>query len=418
MLRTGRLLSRCPRRSYATSTQPLKRTPLYDLHKLYGARMVPFAGFEMPVLYADLGLSESHLWTRANSSIFDVSHMVQFKLEGDSVIDFLESITPSGIRELEPGQGSLSVLLNDQGGIIDDTIITKQSKTQFYIVTNAACRDKDLAHISEKLKNWGKPIHLKLLDDHGLIALQGPRSMEVLQAHTKEDLTSLKFGRSEYIDIDGVSCHVARGGYTGEDGFEISIPHTQTASLTQSILDTDTNAVKLAGLGPRDSLRLEAGMCLYGNDLNDSTSPIEASLGWLIPKRRRLEGGFPGHARIKLDLDRSSLPSSPSSTSSSTSSSVASTAADDTLLPRRRVGLTVSGAPARAGAAILDTETGAPIGVVTSGCPSPSLGVNIAMGYVRLGAHKSGTTCGVRVRSKVQQGTVTKMPFVPTQYYK
>lgn len=377
-------------RSFASSaTAPLKRTPLYDLHKLYGAKMVPFAGYEMPVLYADLGLTESHLWTRAKSSIFDVSHMVQFKIKGESATEFLESITPSGIHELQPGQGTLSVLLNEQGGIIDDTIITKHSNTEFYIVTNAACREKDLTHIQQKLQAWGKPLSMELLDDHGLIALQGPSSMSILQQHTDQPLSDLKFGRSAYLPIQGVTCHVARGGYTGEDGFEISIPVSSISQITEGILNTDANEVKLAGLGSRDSLRLEAGMCLYGHDLSDEINPIEASLAWLIPKRRRADGGFPGHSQILETLKRGPA--------------------------KRRVGLIVSGAPAREGATVL--LDGQQVGSVTSGCPSPSLSKNIAMAYIDASL-KIGTPVDVVVRKRVQSGVITKMPFVETKYYK
>lgn len=383
----GRMASQ---RSYATGA-PLKRTPLYDLHVENGAKIVPFAGFEMPVLYADLGLAESHKWTRAKSSIFDVSHMVQFRLSGPSVVDFLEKITPAGCRELGAYSSTLSVLTNENGGIIDDLIITKHDENTFYVVTNAACRDKDLLHISQNLREWGKPIKLELMDDHALIAVQGPMSASILQSHTHDSLDELKFGHSRYSDIAGIKCHVARGGYTGEDGFEISCAASHVTGLTQLLLATDTENIKLAGLGARDSLRLEAGMCLYGHDLNETTSPNEAGLLWTIPKRRRAEGGFIGHSAVLSQIQEG--------------------------VRRRRVGLLVSGAPAREGAEILSVE-GDKIGVVTSGCPSPSLGQNIAMGYVETGYHKSGMKVGVKVRSRIGEAQVTKMPFVPTQYHK
>lgn len=382
--------TRLIRRSYATGT-PLKRTPLYDLHMNNGATLVPFAGFEMPVLYADMGLAESHKWTRAKSSVFDVSHMVQFKLKGPSVCDFLEKLTPAGCRELENNTSTLSVLTNENGGIIDDTILTKHTDDSFYIVTNAACRDKDLLHISTQLREWGKPLQMELMDDCGLIAVQGPESASILQDHTNDSLSKLKFGNSAYMDIAGIKCHVARGGYTGEDGFEISCSAKHITSLTELLLATDTERIKLAGLGARDSLRLEAGMCLYGNDLNDTTSPNEAGLLWTIAKRRRAEGGFIGASKILQQIKEG--------------------------VTRRRVGLFVSGAPARLGADILSVE-GDKIGVVTSGCPSPTLGRNIAMGYVETGYHKSGMKVGVKVRNKIGEGQVTKMPFVPTKYFK
>jgi len=353
--------------------------------------MVPFAGFDMPVLYADLGLSESHKWTRSKSSIFDVSHMVQFKLSGPSVIDFLERITPAGCRELKPYSSTLSVLTNEHGGIIDDTIITKHTDESFYIVTNAACRDKDLLHIETQLREWGKPLKLELMDDYALIAVQGPASADLLQNHIPDQLSELKFGNSRYLDVAGIKCHVSRGGYTGEDGFEISCPATEAVKLTKLLLATNTENIKLAGLGARDSLRLEAGMCLYGNDLDDTTTPNEAGLLWTIPKRRRAEGGFIGHSVIAQQLQDG--------------------------VERRRVGIIVKGAPARAGVEILSTE-GEKIGTVSSGCPSPSLGLNIAMGYIKNGFHKSGMRVGLKIRNRIGDGEVTKMPFVPTQYYK
>lgn len=382
--------SRIIRREYATGT-PLKRTPLYDLHIKNGAKIVPFAGFEMPILYADLGLSESHKWTRAKSSIFDVSHMVQFKLSGSSVVDFLEHVTPAGCRELAEHSSTLSVITNKDGGIIDDTIITKHGEEDFYIVTNAACRDKDLLHLETQMREWGKPLKLDLLDDYALIAVQGPTSAEIVQQHTREQLQDIKFGQSRYIDIAGIKCHLARGGYTGEDGFEISCPAKDVTRLTELLLATDTESIKLAGLGARDTLRLEAGMCLYGNDLDDTTSPMEAGLLWTIPKRRRAEGGFIGEESILQQIKQG--------------------------VSRRRIGLVVKGAPARAGVEILSVE-GDVIGKVTSGCPSPTLGGNIAMGYIQTGYHKPGMQVGVKVRNRIGEAQVTKMPFVPTQYYK
>jgi aminomethyltransferase len=391
-------------RFLASSSAPiqLKRTPLYDLHVEHGGKMVPFAGFSMPVLYAAQSLTESHIWTRTKAGLFDVSHMVQFHVRGQGALPFLESVVPAGLQELAPFSGQLTIMTNEQGGIRDDLIVTKHTDEDFYVVTNAACRDKDLNYLNERLaafnKNHNKSVTISLLDDHSLVALQGPQAAEALQFHIDRDLSVLKFGQSAYRAVDGVQCHVARGGYTGEDGFEISMPNTHAATLTASLLaDGSAGRVALAGLGARDSLRLEAGMCLYGNDLDDTTTPNEAGLLWTIPKRRRQEANFPGAEVVLKQLDKAT--GGPA---------------------RKRVGFTLraGGAPARAGAEIIHPETGKSVGIVTSGCPSPSLGSNIAMGYVESAYSKVGTALGVKVRKNVGQATVAKMPFVPTRYFK
>ncbi|ORY76346.1 hypothetical protein BCR37DRAFT_164442 [Protomyces lactucae-debilis] len=385
-----------------TPTAPLKRTPLYDLHVEHGGKMVPFAGFSMPVLYAAQSLTDSHLWTRTKAGLFDVSHMVQFHVRGKGAVGFLESVVPAGLQELQGFSGTLTVMMNEQGGIRDDLIITKHTDEDFYVVTNAACREKDLTYLNDALRAWNKQhdqhVSIDLMDNHALVALQGPQAAEALQDHTDTPLASLKFGNSGNASIDGVPCHVSRGGYTGEDGFEISIPNTYAAQITASLLaDGGQARVALAGLGARDSLRLEAGMCLYGSDLDDTTTPNEAGLLWTIPKRRRQEANFPGASVVLQQLDKAT--GGPA---------------------RKRVGLLIGagGAPARAGALIIHPETGQQVGTVTSGCPSPSLGTNIAMGYVESAFSKVGTALGVKVRKNVGAATIAKMPFVPTRYYK
>lgn len=295
---------------------------------------------------------------------------------------------------------------------MDDTIITRLGPESFYVVTNAACREKDIPYFGEQLgefrKEGGGSVKWEVLDGWGLIALQGPLSADILTSvlvsPSETDLTKMFFGQSKYIQLRLLNGKpsspllVSRGGYTGEDGFEISIPPEEAVSVTESLLQTATpERLQLAGLGARDSLRLEAGMCLYGHDLDDTTTPVEAGLSWVIGKHRRTSGGFHGSEVILPQL----VPKSKGGAGVS----------------RRRVGLIVEGAPAREGAEIVD-EKGEKVGVVTSGCPSPTLGKNIAMGYIKDGLHKSGTKVGVVVRGKKRNAEVSKMPFVPSKYWK
>lgn len=303
---------------------------------------------------------------------------------------------------------------------MDDTIITHLSagwKERFYFVTNAGCRDKDIAYITDQLKAWrsdgnNAEVQWKILDKHGLVALQGPLAAEILQklnptaSGKPYDLATLLFGQCAYLKLDSVDqpCLVSRGGYTGEDGFEISVPPSgsspnTTLALTETLLKAaGEDKLRLAGLGARDSLRLEAGMCLYGHDIDDTTTPVEAGLSWIIAKDRREGGGFLGSDTILSQLKPKKEGGSG--------------------VKRRRVGLVINDkAAAREGAKIL-SEKGEEIGVVTSGCPSPTLGTNIAMGYVKSGSHKSGTEVGVVVRGKTRKAVVSKMPFVPSKYWK
>lgn len=379
--------------------------------------MVPFGGFHMPVTYPSLSVSASHVFTRTHASLFDVSHMVQRIFRGPGAAAFLERVTPSGAAALPVNSSTLSVLLHPgTGGIVDDTIITKLADDTFYVVTNAACRDKDDAYLAEQLASFDGPaVEHKKQDQKGLIALQGPLSAEILTSLLADpattDLTKLYFGTcttarfnlgapasASASEVSGPVL-VSRGGYTGEDGFELSIPSAaETVALTRRLLAAaGPDRLQLAGLGARDSLRLEAGMCLYGHDLDDSTTPVEAALSWVIPAaRRHPDAGFHGAEVIARQL----VPRTKGGSG----------------VGRRRVGLVVEGAPAREGAELVrDGET---VGRVTSGCPSPTLGKNIAMGYVRDGLHKAGTEVEVLVRGRARKATVAKMPFVPTKYWK
>ncbi|KAI9455030.1 glycine cleavage system T protein [Russula earlei] len=374
---------------------PLSKTPLYDFHMQHHAKMVPFAGYHMPLVYGDVGQVISTV--RQSAGLFDVGHMVQSNFRGATATQFLEWLTPSSLSTLAPYTSTLSVFLNEYGGIIDDTVVTKHASDAFYVVTNAARRAEDLAWFKARLTEWNGsdrakegPVEHEVLEGWGLLALQGPASADHLQALTSHDLRALTFGRSAYVPLEGINVHVARGGYTGEDGFEISVPPAHAAFLASALL---RSPVQLAGLGARDSLRLEAGMCLYGNDLDESITPVEAGLSWVIGKARRTLGGFIGWENV-----RDQLKNGP---------------------PRRRVGLIIDDAPARQGAKILSSETLDEIGIVTSGIPlAPSVGKNIAMGYVKSGFHKKGSALAVEVRKKARAALVTPMPFVPTRYWR
>ncbi|KAI7849510.1 glycine cleavage system T protein [Circinella umbellata] len=377
----------------AAGEQELKKTALYDYHVQHGGKMVPFAGYAMPVQYKNMGMLASHLHTREKASIFDVSHMLQTRVVGKDRKKFFETITVADLHQMPVGQGSLTVFTNEQGGIIDDTIVMQQDDC-LYVVSNAACADKDLAHIRKHLadfQNKGGDVDLQIINDHSLIAIQGPSAATALEKLVGKDLNDFGFMHGRFMDVAGIPCHIARSGYTGEDGFELSVPTPEILGITEKLMAHPD--VELAGLGARDSLRLEAGLCLYGNELDDTTTPVEAGLTWTIPKSRRETGGFLGDSIILNQIK------------------------DKKSIQRRRVGLIVQGAPARGGAEILDGE-GQVIGQITSGCPSPVLKKNIAMGYVKSGFHKKGTELSVKVRNKVQNAVITKMPFVEAHYHK
>ncbi|XP_008224693.1 PREDICTED: aminomethyltransferase, mitochondrial [Prunus mume] len=380
-------------RRYFASEAELKKTVLYDFHVANGGKMVPFAGWGMPIQYKD-SIMDSTLNCRQNGSLFDVSHMCGLSLKGKDSIPFLEKLVIADVAGLAPGTGTLTVFTNEKGGSIDDSVITKVTDDHIYLVVNAGCRDKDLAHIEEHMKAFkakGGDVSWHIHDERSLLALQGPLAAPTLQHLTKEDLSKLYFGEFRILDINGAHCFLTRTGYTGEDGFEISVPSEHAVDLAKAILEKSEGKVRLTGLGARDSLRLEAGLCLYGNDMEQHVTPVEAGLTWAIGKRRRAEGGFLGAELILKQLEEG-----PSI---------------------RRAGFISSGPPARSHSEI-QNEKGETIGEVTSGGFSPCLKKNIAMGYVKSGSHKAGTKVKIIVRGKAYDGAVTKMPFVPTKYYK
>lgn len=392
------------KKSYSTeaSDVQLLKTPLFDTHVKLGATMVPFAGYSMPVLYKGQSHIQSHNWTRTNCGVFDVSHMLQHKISGPNTTKFLQKICPTDFTQLKPYQNHLSVLLNQNGGVIDDTIITKHGDDSYYIVTNAGCRDKDIKFFKDELKNFPGNENIVHENFEGtLLAIQGPKSQEIVSKFTNTPLNDLYFGNSRFIDLKGFGSdekfHISRGGYTGEDGFEISIPNDKIGvDFFNALLEYD-EIVKPIGLAARDSLRLEAGMCLYGHELNEETTPIEASLNWLVSKsRRNLEtAGFNGAEKILSQIEN------PKS------------------VTFKRVGLVSKGPSPRHGNKLFAAdEPTKQVGIVCSGSPSPSCGGNVAQVFLDKPYHKTGTKVKVEIRGKLRDAEVAKMPFYPTSYYK
>lgn len=366
----------------------IERLPLDAWHRAKGARMVEFAGYMMPIQYE--GIMAEHLWTRTSAGLFDVSHMGQLVLSGEGAAEALEALVPGDISALKTGRMRYSLLLAEDGGILDDLMITNTGHG-LYLVVNGAVKWDDIAHLREHLPD---EIEMNLLDDHALLALQGPKAVDALTAigvgPEFEDILPvdrLVFMQAGPYLWGDVRLGISRSGYTGEDGFEISVPAAHVEALADALCAR--SEVKPIGLGARDSLRLEAGLPLYGHDLDAGIDPIEGDVGFAISKRRREEGGFPGAARILGHLASG--------------------------VPRKRVGLTIDGKlPVREGAKLFDGDR--EIGIVTSGGFAPSVGAPIAMGYVPNGHAAPGTPITAEVRGKRVPCTVAAMPFVPHRY--
>ncbi|GMG22012.1 unnamed protein product [Ambrosiozyma monospora] len=389
-------------RAYSTDSTNLLKTPLYDLHVELNATMVPFAGYSMPVLYKGQSHIESHRWTRTNVGLFDVSHMLQHKLSGAGSTEFLQTLCPTDFTKLAPYQSTLSVLLNKDGGVVDDTMITKHGDESYYIVTNAGCRANDIKFIKESLGEFKDGEHdiQHNTFEGSLLAIQGPKAQEVVSKFTNDNLGSLYFGNSRYIGLEGFGSsekfHIARGGYTGEDGFEISIPDDKVAlDFTKALLEQEL--VKPIGLAARDSLRLEAGMCLYGHELNEQITPIEASLNWLVSKSRR----------------------TPEAATFNGASKILSQLADPKSVGFKRVGIKSKGPSPREQNKIFDiNEPTKQIGTVCSGSPSPSAGGNVGQAFINKPYNKTGTKILVEIRGKLREAEVAKMPLVQPSYYR
>ncbi|MDD9717622.1 glycine cleavage system aminomethyltransferase GcvT [Dinoroseobacter sp. PD6] len=358
----------------------LKKTPLHPLHLELGAKMVPFAGWEMPVQYPT-GIMAEHAACREGAALFDVSHMCQMEITGDDPAAALERLVPGGITSLAPGQARYTQLTTGAGGIYDDLIVTRDPGG-LYVVANASMADQDVGLLRAGLPDCT----LRVIEDHALIAVQGPAAA-ALVAGLVPAAEDLRFMQSAQAAWDGQDLRLSRLGYTGEDGFEISLPATAAEAFARALI---AGGAMPAGLGARDTLRMEAGLPLYGQDIDQGTSPPEAGLGFSIPKRRRAEGGFPGAARILGEL------------------------ADGPA--RRLVGLRPEGrAPVRAGVEITAPD-GTPLGTVTSGGFAPTLQAPISMGYVTASHAAPGTEIHVILRGKPQPATVTPLPFVPHRY--
>jgi aminomethyltransferase len=368
--------------------QNLSRTPLYGRHLALGGRMVPFAGYELPVNYS-AGILAEHLFTRESAGLFDVSHMGQAFLSGFDAARLFESLVPGDIQALGEGRTRYTQFTNETGGILDDLMVTKLAPDaggeRLFVVVNAACKAADFARLRQELAG----LRLDVLEERALLALQGPKAAAALSRHIP-DVSAMDFMSLRAFDWRGATLFITRSGYTGEDGYEISVPADKAGDFADALLGEEE--VKAIGLGARDSLRLEAGLCLYGHDIDETTSPIEAALAWSISKRRRAEGAFPGAVRIQKELAEG--------------------------VARRRVGLLLDGkAPAREGAEIADAQ-GSIVGRVTSGGFSPSLGRPIAMGYVLPGHAEPGTALFLIVRGKPLAAQVVTPPFVPTRYHR
>jgi aminomethyltransferase len=365
-------------------SETLRITGLHDLHVNLGAKMVPFAGYDMPVQYSQ-GILAEHRHTRNQAGLFDVGHMGQAILRGDDVRAALETLVPGDIAGLVEGQIRYTQFTNEAGGILDDLMVSHRGD-HLFLVVNAGCKDADYAHIQDRI---GDKVELEIIEDRGLVALQGPKAQAVL-SRLAAGVEEMPFMTLKDVDIAGIECLVSRSGYTGEDGYEISVPGSRAKELAEILLAEDV--VEPIGLGARDTLRLEAGLCLYGHDIDETTSPIEAGLLWSISKRRREVGGFLGASRIISEIANKPT--------------------------RRRVGILPDGrAPARDHAEITDSS-GNKIGSVTSGGFGPTVGGPIAMGYVATEFAAVDTTLQLTVRGKSLNSKVIKLPFVKQNYYR
>lgn len=362
--------------------------PLDAWHRAKGGRMVEFAGYHMPVQYD--GIMAEHLWTRENAGLFDVSHMGQLTFTGTGtgpgVVPALEALMPADIAGLALNRARYSLLLDDEGGILDDLMLTRQADEQVYMVVNGATKYDDIGHMIERLPD---EVTLNLMEDHALLALQGPKAVDAL-VRLIPGVEKMVFMQAGAFDWNGHALWISRSGYTGEDGFEISVPGDAVEALADALVAQPE--VKPIGLGARDSLRLEAGLPLYGHDLDPTTTPVMADLGFALFKRRREAGDFPGAARILAEREGGAA--------------------------TKRVGLLVDGRqPVREGAAVVDAA-GAAIGRVTSGGFAPSVGAPIAMAYVPAALAAPGTAVQLSQRGKVHHATVTAMPFVSHRYFR
>lgn len=368
--------------------EQLLNTALHDLHVELGGKMVPFAGYSMPVQYP-LGIMEEHKHTRHQAGLFDVSHMGQVRVSGENAALALESLVPVDIVDLGEMKQRYALFTNEQGGVMDDLMITNAGD-HFFVVVNAACKEQDINHMQQHI---GNDCEIEVLEDRALLALQGPEAGAVM-ARLDSATSDMVFMTAAEVEIDGIECFITRSGYTGEDGFEISVHNNQAEQLARTLLAQPE--VEPIGLGARDSLRLEAGLCLYGHDLDTETTPVESSLLWALTKSRRADGerpgGYPGADIIMAQIAEG--------------------------VSRKRVGLKPTGRmPVREGAVLVDADDNE-IGIVTSGGFGPTVEGPVAMGYVKIDFAALDTELYAIVRDKKVGVTVAKMPFVEQRYYR
>ncbi|MDQ6872667.1 MAG: glycine cleavage system aminomethyltransferase GcvT [Gemmatimonadota bacterium] len=363
--------------SSSASAQPLKRTPLYDIHTALGAKIVQFAGFEMPVQYPT-GITAEHKAVREKAGLFDVSHMGEFMIRGPQAVDFVNYVTTNDVAALKPGEAHYSTILREDGTIVDDCLVYR-AEDRVIMVVNGSNIDKDFAHVSRFLSKFPEATLENISDDVALLALQGPEAAGILQTHTDTDLSQIKYYEHRFGKVAGVNAHISRTGYTGEDGFELYFDAGGSETIWKAL--TASGEVTPAGLGARDSLRLEMGMALYGNDLDDTTTPLEASLGWLVKMKK---GDFVGRDALAKQKEEG--------------------------LKRKLVGFTT---PERSfprhGYPVF--AKGKPSGEVRSGTMSPTLGIPIGTAYVPLESAAEGSPLEIEIRGKRVPAVVQKMPF-------
>lgn len=366
----------------------LLKTPLYELHHQLGAKLVAFAGYEMPVQYS-LGVKKEHLHTRAKAGLFDVSHMGQVLLIGDKAASALETLVPVDIIDLPVLSQRYALFTNENGGVMDDLMVTNAGDSLFLVV-NAACKEQDIQHLKTHLAD---KCQIEVLSDRALLALQGPAAKEVM-AKLAPESADMIFMTAKDLSIDGIECFVTRSGYSGEDGFEISVANDDAEKLAKTLLEDET--VEMIGLGARDSLRLEAGLCLYGHELTNETSPVEASLLWALSKARRADGarpgGYLGADKILSDIENG--------------------------VSRKRIGIKALGKmPVRDDVELVD-DNDQVVGIVTSGGFGPSINAPVAMGYVATELARPGQQLHALVRNKKVAVELVKLPFVTQNYYR
>jgi len=365
-----------------------KHTALYDLHVELGAKMVPFAGYDMPIQYP-LGIVKEHQQTRSSAGLFDVSHMGQIRLRGENAAQALETLMPVDIVDLEPMKQRYALFTNERGGVMDDLMVTNAGD-HLFVVVNAACKEQDINHLREHI---GDTCEIEVLEDYALLALLGPQSAAVM-ARMDSASKALVFMTAAELDIDGIECFVTRSGYSGEDGFEISVHNNDAKRLARTLLAQPE--VEAIGLGARDTLRLEAGLCLYGHDLDPQTTPVESSLLWALSRSRRADGerpgGYPGAEIIMAQIANG--------------------------VERKRVGIQAEGRmPVREGAILMDEDDNE-IGIVTSGGFGPTIDGPVAMGYVKTAYAAIDTALFAVVRGKDIPVKVARLPFVKQNYYR